>query len=557
MKRCAIYTRKSTEEGLEQDFNSLHAQREACEAYIKSQRHEGWKLVRTKFNDGGFSGGTMNRPALQDLLAAIERGEVDVIVVYKVDRLTRALSDFAKIVDLLDSKGVSFVSVTQQFNTTSSMGRLTLNVLLSFAQFEREVTAERIRDKIAASKKKGMWMGGPLPLGYDVNDRKLIINKPEAKTVRTLFKMYIELGTVRSLKEEADKLDIVTKHRVQKNGKQTGGKPFARGNLYQLLSNPLYNGCIPHKGKIYSGLHDAIIDEYTWDTVQSLLAENASNRTATTNTHGPFLLSGKVFDEDGEPLYQSQAHKQGKRYAYYISKHLMHGANKRNEGWRLPTATLEDAVILPLKNYLQDQAGLMDALYLKEHSPVVLSKLKTQSARVTHQITDGEFQEKRSILQTIIERVDLSSNTITLTINTEGLAETLDIACPENTDPISITIPIRLRRRGVEAKLIIQGSNAELSNVDTNLCRLVAQAKNWFDQLASGKFATVLDIAQHENTPASEITRILPLAFLAPSLVEDILNGQQAHGVTVYNLKRLSPLPLNWKSQTKTLDSLA
>jgi len=278
---------------------------------------------------------------------------------------------------------------------------------------------------------------------------------------------------------------------------------------------------------------------------------------ATTNTHGPFLLSGKVFDEDGEPLYQSQAHKQGKRYAYYISKHLMHGANKRNEGWRLPTATLEDAVILPLKNYLQDQAGLMDALYLKEHSPVVLSKLKTQSARVTHQITDGEFQEKRSILQTIIERVDLSSNTITLTINTEGLAETLDIACPENTDPISITIPIRLRRRGVEAKLIIQGSNAELSNVDTNLCRLVAQAKNWFDQLASGKFATVLDIAQHENTPASEITRILPLAFLAPSLVEDILNGQQAHGVTVYNLKRLSPLPLNWKSQTKTLDSLA
>ena len=247
MQRCAIYTRKSTEDGLEQDFNSLHAQREACEAYIKSQQHEGWKLMRTAFDDGGYSGGTMDRPALQELLAAIDRREIDIIVVYKVDRLTRSLADFSKIIDKLDQRDVSFVSVTQAFNTTSSMGRLTLNVLLSFAQFEREVTAERIRDKIAASKKKGIWMGGNLPLGYDVEDRKLVINKEEAATVRLLFDLYIELGTVRLLKAEADRLGIVTKKIIRKDGSVTGGKPFLRGNLYRLLSNPLYIGLIPHK----------------------------------------------------------------------------------------------------------------------------------------------------------------------------------------------------------------------------------------------------------------------------------------------------------------------
>ncbi|THF93315.1 MAG: recombinase family protein, partial [Sulfitobacter sp. SK025] len=359
MLRCAIYTRKSTEEGLEQDFNSLHAQREACEAFIKSQRHEGWKLIRTKFDDGGYSGGTTNRPALQDLLAAIKRNEVDIIVVYKVDRLTRSLADFAKIVDLLDTNDISFVSVTQQFNTTSSMGRLTLNVLLSFAQFEREVTAERIRDKIAASKKKGLWMGGPLPLGYDVTDRKLVINKTEASVVRKLFKLYIELGTVRRLKEEADRLGIVTKRRMQKKAKKIGGKPFSRGNLYQLLSNPLYIGQIPHKGKTYPGQHQAIINQGTWDAVQSTLSGNVPCRTQATNTKAPFLLTGKVFDENGQPLYQSQTHKQGKRYCYYISKHLMHGAHENNDGWRIRAKTLEDVVTAPLQELLHDQTRLM------------------------------------------------------------------------------------------------------------------------------------------------------------------------------------------------------
>src|SRR5580765_8400954 len=275
--RCAIYTRKSSEEGLEQDFNSLDAQREACEAFIRSQRHEGWHLLSERFDDGGYSGGTMGRPALTRLLAAAREGGIETVVVYKVDRLTRSLADFARIVELFDKCGVSFVSVTQQFNTTTSMGRLTLNVLLSFAQFEREVTGERIRDKIAASKKKGMWMGGLAPLGYEARDRTLVINPAEAETVRTLFALYRELGCVRRVKEEADRLGLRTKCSTTTNGTERGGRPFSRGHLYTLLSNPIYTGQIAHKGELHSGQQAALIDDESWSTVRDQLAANTSN----------------------------------------------------------------------------------------------------------------------------------------------------------------------------------------------------------------------------------------------------------------------------------------
>src|SRR6201987_5732239 len=271
-RRCAIYTRKSSEEGLEQEFNSLAAQREACEAFIRSQQHEGWLLARTRYDDGGFSGGNMDRPALQGLLAEIRAGRFDIVVVYKVDRLTRSLADFARLVELFDAEAVSFVSVTQQFNTTSSMGRLTLNVLLSFAQFEREVTGERIRDKIAASKKKGMWMGGNVPLGYDADERTLVINPAEAETVRHIFALYRELGCVRRVKEEADRLGLRTKCRTAANGAERGGKPFSRGHLYTLLSNPIYTGRIAHKGEPPPGQQPALIDDESWSTVRDQLA---------------------------------------------------------------------------------------------------------------------------------------------------------------------------------------------------------------------------------------------------------------------------------------------
>src|SRR6266480_3263229 len=283
-KRCAIYTRKSSEEGLEQEFNSLQAQSEACKAYISSQRHEGWVLARTRYDDGGFSGGNIERPALQRLLADIREGRIDIIVVYKVDRLTRSLADFARLVEIFDAQGVSFVSVTQQFNTTSSMGRLTLNVLLSFAQFEREVTGERIRDKIAASKKKGMWTGGNVPLGYDASERTLIVNPVEAETVRCIFALYRRLGCVRRVKEEADRLGLRTKCGTTANGTERGGKPFSRGHLYTLLSNPIYTGRIAHKGQLYPGQHPALIEDETWSAVRNQLAGNAHDHRRKTKT---------------------------------------------------------------------------------------------------------------------------------------------------------------------------------------------------------------------------------------------------------------------------------
>src|SRR4030081_192386 len=288
--RCAIYTRKSSEEGLEQEFNSLQAQREACEAFIKSQRHEGWVCVPDGYDDGGLSGATMERPALQQLLAEIQAGRVDIVVVYKVDRLTRSLADFAKIVEILDARGGSFVSVTQQFNTTTSMGRLTLNVLLSFAQFEREVTGERIRDKIAASKKRGMWMGGWVPLGYDRKDRTLTINETEALTVRAIFDLFLKLKNVQRVQTELVRLNLTTKPYATPRGRAIGGSSFARGHIYKILSNPLYKGEIEHRGVRYPGQHPPLIDGATWDAVQAQLATNHHENRARTNAKSKRLL---------------------------------------------------------------------------------------------------------------------------------------------------------------------------------------------------------------------------------------------------------------------------
>ena len=327
--RCAIYTRKSSEEGLEQDFNSLDAQREACAAYIKSQKHEGWTELPARYDDGGFSGGNMQRPGLVRLLDDIRAKRVDVIVVYKVDRLTRSLADFAKIVEVLDAQGVSFVAVTQQFNTTTSMGRLTLNVLLSFAQFEREIAGERIRDKIKASRGKGMWMGGSVPLGYEVKDRALVINKTEAKKVRLIFKRYVELGSVDALAEELNKKKILSHRRVTQDGKTISGKPITRGNLYMILQNPTYLGMVVHKGTTYQGLHRPIVDREVWNRVQDQLARNRVNHRKQTRARVPSLLTGLVFDEAVERLTPSHSNRGGLRYRYYISKSLVRGRPAR------------------------------------------------------------------------------------------------------------------------------------------------------------------------------------------------------------------------------------
>ncbi len=319
IRRCAIYTRKSSEEGLEQDFNSLHAQRESCEAYINSQKHEGWVVVPAIYDDGGYSGGSMDRPALKQLLADIQSGSVDVVVVYKVDRLTRSLSDFVRIVEVFDNAGASFVSVTQQFNTTTSMGRLTLNVLLSFAQFEREVTGERIRDKIAASKKKGMWMGGWVPIGFDRKDRTLTINEAEAKTVRAIFDLFLKLKNVREVQREMGRLNLRTKSYSVPRGRATGNLAFARGHIYRILSNPIYLGEITHKGVNHPGQHPGLISRKTWDAVQAQIATNKHANRSRSNSKSANLLAGLIFDADGNRLVSSHATKNGKRYCYYIS----------------------------------------------------------------------------------------------------------------------------------------------------------------------------------------------------------------------------------------------
>src|SRR5215831_2524921 len=340
--RCAIYTRKSSEEGLEQEFNSLQAQREACEAFINSQRHEGWVCLPTCYDDGGFSGATMERPALQRLLADITAGRVDTVVVYKIDRLTRSLADFAKIVEILDARGASFVSVTQQFNTTTSMGRLTLNVLLSFAQFEREVIGERIRDKIAASKKKGMWMGGVPPLGYRVQDRKLVIVDSEAETVRSIFRRYAELGSVRLLKAELEALGISSKAWTSASGRRIGGKPFSRGALYLILQNRTYLGEIVHKRQSHPGEHAPIIDQPLWDAAQAQLAGNTAERNSGVRTRPPTLLAELLFDADGNRMTPTYAGKQGTHYRYYVSRPLItKDQTKSSTGLRLPAVEIE------------------------------------------------------------------------------------------------------------------------------------------------------------------------------------------------------------------------
>jgi site-specific DNA recombinase len=361
-RRCAIYTRKSSEEGLEQDFNSLQAQREACEAFIKSQAGEGWRLVKTAYDDGGLSGGTMERPALQRLLADIDQDLIDVVVVYKVDRLTRSLADFAKMVEVFDAHGISFVAVTQQFNTTTSMGRLTLNVLLSFAQFEREVTWERIGDKIAASKRKGMWMGGVVPVGYDVCDRRIVIDEREAETVRYIFRRYQEVGCVRLLKEDLDRHSVVSKRRTSKTGIESGGHSFSRGALYALLSNPIYVGEIRHKNLRHPGQHQAIVDRAVWERTQQQLQEHRV-RTEGHNASGEKSpLIGRLVDENGDGLTPSHARKGERKYRYYVSRNFpAQGVVPSSVGWRLPARELEGRVAAAIREMLDNESSVLEA----------------------------------------------------------------------------------------------------------------------------------------------------------------------------------------------------
>jgi DNA invertase Pin-like site-specific DNA recombinase len=560
-QRCAIYTRKSTNDGLEQEFNSLDAQREACEAFVASQKHARWQALPTKYDDGGVSGATMDRTALQRLLDHIRARKVDVVVVYKVDRLTRSLADFAKLVELFDTRGVSFVSVTQQFNTTTSMGRLTLNVLLSFAQFEREVTAERIRDKIAASKKKGLWMGGLPPLGYDIKNKRLIVNETEAGTVRALYRLYLDLGTVKRLKLEADRRQLVTKRRVRADKCTGGGKPFTRGHLYQLLSNPIYAGDIAHRGKRYPGQHDAIVDKGTWEAVQDRLASQAAGRRSAKNVKAPSLLTGLIYDETGDRLCPTHASKNGRRYRYYVSQRLIQDAQSHTDGWRLPAKALEQGVARAIRTFLEDPLRLTAALNIHELVPGRIESVLRSAAKLAQDLSAQETEQNGERLRALVYRITVSRSAIRIEIRSAAL-QSLVMGSPNPAtdapaDIITVEAPIAIKRRGVEAKLILQPHGSLNPDPDHRLIRAVARAHVWFTQLAKGEVTSLRDIARRGDLNPGDVSRTLPLAFLAPDIVVAILEGRQPPDVTTERLKRLPHLPYAWDRQRRLLDFAA
>lgn len=522
--RCAVYTRKSSEEGLEQEFNSLDAQYESCSAYIASQKSEGWKRLPVRYDDGGISGGTLERPALRRLMADIDAGRVDLVVVYKIDRLTRSLMDFSKLVERFDKSNCSFVSVTQAFNTSTSMGRLTLNVLLSFAQFEREVTAERIRDKIAASKKKGMWMGGIPPVGYGRKDKELIVDPEGAKIVLSIFTTYLEVGCLNRLKREVDKLAYAS--RPSRPGSVP--RPYSRGHLYNMLRNPIYIGEVRHKDQRYPGRHKPIIDREIWDRVQSALeAKSQAPRGRNPQTTQRSPLTGRLFDETGDRLTPSYTKKKDRRIRYFVSNRLVDRSSTvtpDRSGWRLPAAQLEEAVA----------AAMVGTL--KAARPSYSSDVSTIK-RVTHTLaylTAGK--ERWPDLFDLICRVRVTQGALEIDLERDKLASTFEVA-PKDvpTEIARISAPFQRRRRGVETKLVF---GYEPPKTDAVILRRLARGYAWWDEIKTGK-ATLKEIIKREKLSRRFIAIHLDLAFLAPDIVGAIVEGRQPLYLTAQALRRM------------------
>ncbi len=552
--RCAIYTRKSSDEGLEQSFNSLHAQREACEAYVKSQQHEGWRLVSTPYDDGGYSGGNMERPALARLIDDIKTGNVDIIVVYKVDRLSRSLADFVRIIDLLDRHNVSFVSVTQQFNTSTSMGRLTLNVLLSFAQFEREVTGERIRDKIAASKQKGLWMGGMVTLGYDLQDRLLVVNEAEAKTVRHIYERYLVLGGVRELKTELDNDGYLSKSR-NIEGKLSGGKPFSRGALYSLLKNPIYIGKIAHQGKLYDGQHAAIVEPALWQRVQEQLSANRRKKALRTRAKEPSLLTGLLFDDTGNPMSPTHATKKSRRYRYYISQAvLQYREQQAGSVIRIAAHTVEDLVTHQLKRLLGTPSRIVDVLVLRGSPAIAYQKMINAAAILASEWDGQPPPDQIETLKRLISKIVIGRQKLEITFSRSGLATTL---LPSRRDPLPgshiITVPVQLKRCGFETRLVVpNGETPDLSQASAEaIQKALAKGLAWNQLRVTGSGPSMARIARENGVTQRYIAQLVKLAFLSPDIISAMIRGEIPAELSLSHLKK--GFPLDWEQQRKTL----
>ncbi len=532
--RCAIYTRKSSEEGLEQEFNSLDAQREACEAYVASQRHEGWVLLKTHYDDGGISGGHLERPALQRLMVDVDEGRVDQIVVYKIDRLTRSLSDFARLVDRLDAAEASFVSVTQSFNTATSMGRLTLNVLLSFAQFEREVTAERIRDKIAASKKKGLWMGGYVPLGYEAAGRTLTINAVEAETIRNLFALYEEHRALNLVAREAERLGLRSKRYVTQAGRDQGGKVMSRGHIHKILTNPLYIGRIAHKGTTFKGQHPAIIEAGQWDRVKAILTAQSAIPRGQRHSGRPMSpLAGKLFDLSGERLAPVHTQKAGRRYDYYISQSLKTAAapGEKSGGWRLTARALEDRISAAVRKRLR--TAMLRGL-APDADPQMIADL---IARIDREDSD---------MLAVIDRVRIGRDSLEITLNPDHLSKAFGVPVQDpDTDHLTFQTAFTLRRRGVETKLLLDGDALPR---DETLLRNIARGHAFLDEITSGQ--SVQQIAKDNDLSVRRIQQTVEFAFLSPDVVCHVVEGRQPDFLTAdWCLK--NEIPVDWTEQIR------
>jgi site-specific DNA recombinase len=503
--RCAIYTRKSTEHGLEQEFNSLDAQRDACEAYIKSQASQGWRALPQHYDDPAYSGGNLDRPALKKLLADIEAGRIDVVVVYKIDRLTRSLADFAKLVETFDARSISFVAVTQQFNTTTSMGRLTLNVLLSFAQFERELSSERVRDKIAASRRKGKWTGGTAPLGYDASDKKLVINKAEAETVRIIFRRYLELQSFSKVVADLDRRGIITKQRKTKVAKYRGGIPFTYGPLAYFLKNRVYLGEVHHGGKWFKGEHEAIIDRATFERVRKLLVTKSSGRKAKRSESGALLL-GKLYDDRGNLMSPSFSSKNGVRYRFYVSSALLRG-RKAEAGsvGRVPATEIESAVCTGLK-----------ALQKENESDNTPGTIET--------------------LQRVVVARDRLLITIADTASGRGTNKEIRISWATNAKDVAATV---------------EGDSAPDGALNKGLVQSVVRAQVWIQSLRTGTFESIETLAEANRLHPKVVRQALRFAFLSPDVTSAILEGRLPKTLSLTQIPKL--LPLSWTGHRRLL----
>jgi site-specific DNA recombinase len=528
--RCAIYTRVSTDQGLDQEFNSLDAQYDASSAYIKSQAHAGWTLIKARYDDGGYSGGSTDRPNLQRLLEDIRARKIDVIVVYKVDRLTRSLADFAKLVELFDAHGVSFVSVTQQFNTTTSMGRLTLNVLLSFAQFEREVTSERIRDKIAASKRKGLWVGGPLPLGYQMKDGKIAVVESEAEQVRLIFRRYLELSGVNALVRDLKERNIRTKAKLLANGATRGGIPFERGTLFYLMRNRFYIGEVRYKGDILPGEQPPIMERALFDAVPQKLTDQWTTKTSIRNA-GDHLLAGLLFDDAGHRMAPTHATKAGIRYRYYVSLPCLHGeARTATVGLitRVPAADIEDVVLKSLNEHLTSQNGM-------------------PTAATTGHVAIAE----------LIERIDVHRDRLAVRLRSRENPGTIDLN-DHNGQPGDCLLSIPWQKppsKRFRQILLPHGSSRndirpERPERRLRLVSAIARGRHWLDELISGSVTDAEQIATRERCSVRHVNMTISLAFLAPKLVRAAVEGRLPRGI---NIERLRDAPAEWSRQFEAL----